>query len=183
LQERRAKGDEAKRELRTAADRLVSIGLIHTRLYKTGDMNAIRIGAYLQDLCTDLTASGNGRFSLAALDVAVSAPETLALPPDMVTKLGLIVNELVTNSFKHATGSSQCQVGVTQLAEALELTVSDDGPGLPEGFDPQAQNGLGMRMVLSLVDQMNGQLIAVPSALGARFMISVPHVVGALPIA
>jgi two-component sensor histidine kinase len=181
LQERRAKGDEAKQELRTAADRLVSIGLIHTRLYKTGDMNAINICAYLQDLCVDLRASGNGRFSLAALDVAVSAPETLALPPDMVTKLGLIVNELVTNSFKHATGSSRCQVGVAQLDGMLELCVSDDGPGLPEGFDPRAQNGLGMRMVLSLVDQMNGRLIAVPTARGARFVISLPHATGALP--
>jgi two-component sensor histidine kinase len=181
LQERRAKGDEAKQALRTAADRLSSIGLIHTRLYKTGDMDAIRIGAYLQDLCVDLSASGNGRFSLAALDVAVSAPETLALPPDMVTKLGLIVNELVTNSFKHATGSSQCQVGVAQLDGMLELCISDDGPGLPEGFDPRAQNGLGMRMVLSLVDQMNGRLISVPSARGARFVISLPHATGALP--
>jgi two-component sensor histidine kinase len=182
LQERRAVGEEAKKELRTAADRLVSIGLIHTRLYKAGDMSAIKIGAYLQDLCTDLTASGNGRFSLAALDVAVSAPETLALPPDMVTKLGLIVNELVTNSFKYATGSSHCQIGITQSADTLELTIADDGPGLPEGFDPQAQNGLGMRMVLSLVDQMDGELIAKPSAQGARFVISLPYQPAALRV-
>jgi two-component sensor histidine kinase len=178
LQERRAQGEEAKKELRTAADRLVSIGLIHTRLYKAGDMNAIKIGAYLRDLCVDLTASGNGRFSLAALDVAVSAPEGLALPPDMVTKLGLIVNELVTNSFKYATGSSHCQIAITQSAHSLELTISDNGPGLPEGFDPQAQNGLGMRMVLSLVDQMDGMLTAAPSAQGARFVITLPYATG-----
>jgi two-component sensor histidine kinase len=175
LQERRAVGDEAKKELRTAADRLVSIGLIHTRLYKTGDMNAIRIGAYLKDLCIDLTASGTGRFSLAALEVAVNAPEALALPPDMVTKLGLIVNELVTNSFKYATGSSHCQIAITQSAEALELTISDNGPGLPEGFDPQSQNGLGMRMVLSLVDQMDGVLTAASSVQGAQFVIVLPY--------
>ncbi|MDB5397497.1 MAG: hypothetical protein JWM91_5003 [Rhodospirillales bacterium] len=181
LQERRAVGEEAKKELRTAADRLVSIGLIHTRLYKAGDMNAIKIGAYLQDLCIDLTASGNGRFSLAALDVAVNAPEALALPPDMVTKLGVIVNELVTNSFKYAAGSSHCQIGVTQSGDRLELTISDNGPGLPEGFDPQLQNGLGMRMVLSLVEQMDGELTAKPSAEGARFVISLPYSTGALP--
>ncbi|MDB5395253.1 MAG: hypothetical protein JWM91_2759, partial [Rhodospirillales bacterium] len=142
--------------------------------YKAGDMNAIKIGAYLQDLCIDLTASGNGRFSLEAIDVVVSAPEGLALPPDMVTKLGLIVNELVTNSFKYAAGSSHCQIGVTQSGDRLELTISDDGPGLPEGFDPQAQNGLGMRMVLSLVDQMEGNLVAKPSSKGAWIVISLP---------
>jgi len=181
LQERRAVGSEAKQELRTAADRLVSIGLIHTRLYKAGDMNAIRIGDYLQDLCVDLTGSGNGRFSAGTLDVKVTAPEALALQPDMVTKLGLIVNELVTNSFKHAAGSSHCQVDITNSADVLELTISDDGPGLPKGFNPQTQNGLGMRMVLSLVDQMNGHLIAEPSPHGARFVITLPLTTVPLP--
>ena len=175
LQEQRALGDEAKQELGKAADRIVSIGLIHTRLYKAGDMRAIRIGAYLRDLCVDLTGSGSGRHSISALDVDVQAPETLSLPPDLVTKLGLIVNELVTNSFKHATGSSHCQIGVTQSADAIELTIADDGPGLPAGFEPQRQKGLGMRMVLSLVDQMDGQLTAQPSAKGARFIITVPY--------
>jgi two-component sensor histidine kinase len=175
LQEQRALGEEAKQELGKAADRIVSISLIHTRLYQAGDMRAIKIGAYLRDLCIDLTASGNGRHSVSALDVEVQAPEALSLPPDLVTKLGLIVNELVTNSFKHATGSSHCQIGVTQSADMLELTIADDGPGLPEGFEPQRQKGLGMRMVLSLVDQLDGQLTAQPSAKGARFVISVPH--------
>ena len=175
LQERAALGEEAKHELGKAADRIVSIGLIHTRLYKAGDMNAIRIGAYLRDLCVDLAASGNGRHSVGALDVVVDAPENLSLPPDLVTKLGLIVNELVTNSFKHAIGSTHCRIGVKQSADAIELTIADDGPGLPEGFAPQRLKGLGMRVVLSLVDQLDGQLTAEPSAKGARFVISVPH--------
>jgi two-component sensor histidine kinase len=175
VQERRAVGEEAKLELKKAADRIVSISLIHTRLYKTGDMNAIKIGAYLRDLCFDLTASGDGRGSAIALDIDVQAQENLSLPPDLVTKLGLIVNELVTNSFKHATGSTHCQIEITQSADSLQMTVSDDGPGLPAGFEPQLQNGLGMRMVLSLVDQMDGELTATPSPHGARFVISLPH--------
>jgi len=174
LQERAALGEEAKHELGKAADRIVSISQIHTRLYKAGDMNAIKIGAYLRDLCVDLAASGNGRHSVGALDVAVDAPETLLLSPDVATKLGLIVNELVTNSFKHAAGSTRCQIGVKQLDDTIELTIADNGPGLPDGFAPQRQKGLGMRMVLSLVDQMDGQLTAEPSTTGARFVISVP---------
>jgi two-component sensor histidine kinase len=175
VQERLAAGDEAKHELRKAADRIGSISLIHTRLYKTGDMNAIKIGAYLRDLCVDLIASGDGRNAVIVLDIEVDAPETLSLPPDLVTKLGLIVNELVTNSFKHATGSTHCRIGVAQSADILEMTVSDDGPGLPAGFEPQQQKGLGMRMVLSLVDQLDGELTATPSPDGARFVISLPH--------
>lgn len=175
LQERAAVGAEAKQELGKAADRIVSIGLIHTRLYRAGDLNAIKLGVYLRDLCTDLTASGNGRPEVGAFDVEVEVPETLALPPDLVTKLGLIVNELVTNSFKHAAGSSHCRIGVTQSADTLTMNISDDGPGLPVGFQPQRQKGLGMRMVLSLVDQLDGDLIAEPSTQGARFIISVPR--------
>ncbi len=175
IQERAAIGDEAKHELGKAADRIGSISLIHTRLYTAGDMNAIRIGAYLRDLCADLTASGNGRPSVGKFDVDVQAPDSLSLPPDLVTKLGLIVNELVTNSFKHAAGSTHCQIVVTQSAEALELTISDDGPGLPAGFEPKRQKGLGMRMVLSLVDQIDGTMSAEPSVQGARFVISIPR--------
>jgi two-component sensor histidine kinase len=64
---------------------------------------------------------------------------------------------------------------VAQSADILEMTVSDDGPGLPAGFEPQRQKGLGMRMVLSLVDQLDGTLVATPSPDGARFVISLPR--------
>lgn len=175
VQERRAVGEEAKLELKQAADRIVSIGLIHTRLYKAGDMNAIKIRTYLRDLCFDLVASGDGRQALGALQIEVDAPDALSLPPDLVTKLGLIVNELVTNSFKHATGSTHCRIAVTQSDDTLQMSVWDDGPGLPVGFEPHRQNGLGMRMVLSLVDQMDGDLVATPSPDGARFVISLPY--------
>ena len=62
------------------------------------------------------------------------------------------------------------------------MTIADDGPGLPEGFDPQAQKGLGMRMVLSLVEQMNGELTAKPSPHGACFVIALPYPKVPLPI-
>jgi hypothetical protein len=125
-----------------AADRAVPISMIHTRLYTVGDMNAIKIGAYLRDLCVDLTASENGRAAVCTLKVEVQAPEALSLPPDVVTKLGLIVNEFVTNNFKHAAGSTHCRIAVTQSADTLGLTISDDGPGLPVGFG-EAPEGPG----------------------------------------
>ena len=90
----------------------------------------------------------------------------------MAIPLGFIVNELITNSAKYAAGHITVRIEATSPTDR-SLSVIDDGPGLPAGFKPADSKGLGMKIVLSLVQQIGGELHIMPrdSGRGTRFMV------------
>jgi len=87
---------------------------------------------------------------------------TLEVPAAIGILLGYVVSELVTNSAKYANGKITVSLGVTP-GKGYELSVSDDGPGFPKGFDPKKSTGLGMKIVSSLVNQIGGQSLFGPN--------------------
>ena len=97
----------------------------------------------------------------------VELPTTLAIP------LGFIVNELITNSAKYAPGQVIVEIKATSAGHH-SLSVVDDGPGLPAGFDPAANIGLGMKIVLALVKQIGGEFGIWPgkNGRGTRFTVT-----------
>jgi len=99
--------------------------------------------------------------------VSVEIPTVFAIP------LGFIVNELITNSAKYSDGSITVRFEKTSPG-SHSLSVSDDGPGLPAGFDPGDSKGLGMKIVLALVKQIGGELHTSSGngGSGARFMVT-----------
>ena len=94
-------------------------------------------------------------------------PTVLGIP------LGFIVNELITNSAKYAKGNITVRFETTSPA-SHSLSVLDDGPGFPAGFDPANSKGLGMKIVQSLVKQIGGELHILPgdNGRGARFTVT-----------
>ena len=113
-----------------------------------------------------------------ALDLAeVIEPATIAVSgaatpirTTLVLPLGLIANELVTNAAKH--GARSISVEVTPAGSGLRLVVGDNGPGLPDDFDPGARKGLGMRVMQALVSQHGGEMaFGKDPAGGARFSV------------
>ena len=87
--------------------------------------------------------------------------------------LGLIVNELVSNSMKHAFPGDRCDeisVIFRQLENEYVLIVEDDGMGLPEDIDYKNTNSLGLRIVNSLIEQINGEM-TLDKSKGSRFII------------
>ncbi|MES2033178.1 MAG: histidine kinase dimerization/phosphoacceptor domain -containing protein, partial [Pseudomonadota bacterium] len=79
-----------------------------------------------------------------AVETTTVVGDPTLVPTTLVMPLGLITNELVTNAAKH--GAGRIEVHVSAADNGVRLTVSDDGPGLPAGFDPAARTGLGMRI-------------------------------------
>jgi two-component system, sensor histidine kinase PdtaS len=114
----------------------------------------VKFKKYLTHLCTDLSGllfrEGTKR-AIVVKGANVEIPTTLGIP------LGFIVNELITNSAKYAKGNITVRVETTS-PPCHSLSVLDDGPGLPAGFDPAKSKGLGMKIVLSLVKQIGGEL-------------------------
>jgi two-component sensor histidine kinase len=170
LQSRTATTPEAADQLSIAARRVSALGRVHRRLHLLDHQDHVEFKDYLQRLCEDLSgllfeeASGH---AIVVEGARIDIPTTLAIP------LGFIVNELITNASKYAGGHVTVRIESPSPTER-SLSVVDDGPGLPAGFQPADSNGLGMKIVLSLVQQIGGALHIRPgdNGRGTRFTVT-----------
>lgn len=151
--------DEATREIfKESETRAKSMALIHERLYRSGDLKSIDFPDYIRSLTRDIfntyvTSRGRVQLQLDVQDVTVDVNS--AVP------LGLIINELVTNSLKYAFPDDRegiIKISFHKYDDEYVLEVSDDGIGIPNDFDIEKSNSLGMLLVNSLTSQIQGEL-------------------------
>lgn len=167
-----ATADPALNEQFTAAaTRVLAIGAVHEQLYM-GDTQTVQIDRYIRRLCRKLAESASDEKEWT-LHVDV---EPVEVSTDRAVPLALIVNELVTNAFKHAyPGQGGGSIWVTlKCGEGrnLVLTVVDAGGGPPtEGEGPK---GLGSRLVRTLARQLDGQLTTERLDPGYKITITIP---------
>jgi PAS domain S-box-containing protein len=158
LQADSASDEKAKEILTECQNRVKAMAEVHTQLYQSQNLASIDFGKYLDSLVHGVFY--NTRY--AGEDIALNvAAEPINLDIDHAIPLGLVANELVTNSLKHAfrdSNSGTVTVNLTGSGERVALTVSDNGRGLPAGFDPRTTETLGMRLVTALVEQLNGTI-------------------------
>ena len=154
LQSQASKNAEVASQLTAAADRIATIGRIHHRLHSLDGVQTFALKQYLQDLCHDfsmmLSAERPERV-IAVEGIEITLPAATAVP------LGFIANELITNAVKYGTGRITVNLE-SNPEKGHALSVINDGPGLPDGFDPTDRKGLGMRIIRSLVEQIGGEL-------------------------
>ena len=154
LQSRASGNAEVASQLAGAADRVATIGRIHRRLHSFDGVPTLALKHYLEDLCRDFSVmlSSERRVRVIVVEgIEITLPAVTAIP------LGFIANELITNAAKHGTGRIAVRLEA-DAAKGYALSIANEGPGLPEGFDPAAGKGLGMRIIRSLVKQIGGEL-------------------------
>jgi len=150
----RAVTDEAARAaLRDCQARVQAIGLIHEQLYRYADYARVPFAEYVRGLVGNLAEALGGPGVRLDIDIA-----PVALAVDKAIPCGLIVNELVTNAFKHAFPAGRRGTIVVRLHEVApgrcELSVEDDGVGMPA--PPAGGHSLGLQLVDTLVAQLGG---------------------------
>ncbi len=153
LQSRSARTPEAATQLIAASRRVSALGRVHRRLHLLDHQDNVELKRYLQLLCEDL--SGLLFQEVSEHGLVVEGP-TVEIPTKIAIPLGFIVNELITNAVKYARGN--ITVRLEKTSAGYSLSVLDDGPGLPAGFNPADNKGLGMTIVRSLVSQVSGEL-------------------------
>lgn len=151
--------------------RVKSIALIHEKLYRTEDLREIEFGEYARQLVEELVKNfGKGQHVNTDLQ-----SDNIPIDIDTAVPLGLILNELVVNSFKHAFPDQEGAEIVLRLSRKgdreIEFYYADNGPGLPEAVLKGKSTTLGMRLIHGLVRQLKGQL-AVSNDGGAVFVIT-----------
>jgi two-component sensor histidine kinase len=154
LQARASENAEVAAQLAAAADRIATIGRIHRRLHSLDRVQTFALKQYIEDLCRDFSmmlASDRPERVIVVDGIEIELPAVTAIP------LGFIANELITNATKY--GAGRIMVRLQRNPEkGYALSVTNEGPALPEAFDPSAGKGLGMRIVRSLVKQIGGEL-------------------------
>jgi two-component sensor histidine kinase len=153
LQSRAATTAEGAQQLIIARNRVAAIARVHRRLHVLDHEKTVELKHYLQGLCDDL--SGMLLQEPTTLTIVVLGAE-VRLPTSMGIPLGFIVNELITNSVKHAEGHITVKIDTSPATHSL--SVMDDGPGFPADFKPADSRGLGMKIIHALTAQIGGTL-------------------------
>jgi len=156
---------------KSSQDRIRSMSLIHERLYQSRDFAKIDTVDYIRKLTLSLFKSYKVNTNLIKLKVDV---KDVFLDINTLIPCGLIINELVTNSLKHAfPGGRQGEINIDLSQDKdnkVTLTVADNGAGMPKSFDLKSEKSLGIRLVSILASQIGGSL-EIEREKGTRFKI------------
>jgi two-component sensor histidine kinase len=152
--------DERDGEMfRESMNRIKSMAMIHEKLYQAKDLANIDFSAYLKHMINNIFMSYGLTYDQVMLKVDV---KDVTLGIDAAIPCGLIINELVSNSLKHAFPENMKGEVIVALIEndknAFELTVRDNGIGIPDSIDVRAADTLGINLVTALVNQLQGTL-------------------------
>jgi len=152
--------DSAHRLVRDTEDRIQAIALVHQMLYESRDLSRIFIKDYVAELASLVYRSFGASEDRIALDLDI-ADQSIAL--DTAVPIGLILNELLTNSMKHAfPNRRRGRIAISMSgddADGCILRCSDDGVGVPLGFDFYKCNTLGIKLIRSIGDQIGGEVL------------------------
>jgi PAS domain S-box-containing protein len=175
LQAGGVKNAEVRSLLKDTQNRIGSMAVLHEILYSSGNLAMIRFPQYVRSVCAHLARSHGSETRRIRIRQMI---EEISLGMDQAVPAGLIINELVSNAFKHAfpSGDAEGEIAV-QAGRSdggrLVLRVADNGVGMPAGPPWQHPAALGLRLVENLVRQLDGEL-AMGSGPGADFQITFP---------
>ena len=157
--------------LKESQNRIKSMAFIHESLYQTKDFTSINFSEYVVNLSKNLVHSYSSYDNDIELRLDI---EDVFLNLDLAIPCGLIINELVSNSLKYAFpsgGSGEIVVKLNVEDDNLKLVISDSGIGLPKDIDYRNTESLGLQLVVTLVDQVNGS-IKLDSKRGTKYTIT-----------
>ncbi len=163
----------ARDVLENIRSRISTLSGLYSMLYSTGAVRQVRLDGYLR-MIADSVVSAYAKVG-AGIELGVAADEIL-IDTKRASSVGLIVNELLMNAFKYAFSGGRrgrVDIGLSGTEEGIELVVSDNGVGLPDGFDPARSEGFGLRLVGMLLDQLGGTL-SHRTAHGTTFTMTIP---------
>jgi PAS domain S-box-containing protein len=174
LQVRQVSDVPTRAALQECQTRVQAIALIHEKLYQSTDYSRVPFSEYSRSLAANIFEATGVSPAAIALNMNV---EPISLAVDKAIPCGLIMNELITNALKHAfpmgrEGAIQVELRKPSERQVL-LSVSDDGIGLRDNFDIEESSSLGMQLVSTLVEQLDGHL-EMTRQIGTNFTVTFP---------
>jgi PAS domain S-box-containing protein len=173
LQSRQLKDTKVLAAIRESQNRVRAMALVHEKIYQSEHIIEIDITDYIRFLATYL-------FQFYETDMRtiklVVEGECITVGINTAVPLGLVINEIVSNSLKHAfPGGSggKITISVEKQEDGIFISVSDNGVGIPEYVDPCTTESLGLMLIQSLSDQL-GATIHLDRKCGTSYTITIP---------
>ena len=158
LQSRYIGDDKIRQALRESQNRVMAISHVHEKLFQSPDITKIGLDSYIRFL-------GDNLFPFYGMIgkgiVLTTRIRDLHIGLETAIPVGLIVNELISNSLKHAFPDGrkgEISVAITQQNAMLTIQYKDNGVGIPQDFDWRHAESLGLQLVILLVDQLDGTI-------------------------
>jgi PAS domain S-box-containing protein len=171
MQSRAIPDENIRQSLRAMLARIEALSTVHRRLYQSDDVAVFDVADFARDLVTDLIAA-SGQDLVSRLDL-----QPAIVPAEKAAPLALMVNELVTNTIKHAfTGRPADRPGTLAVSLSkpdgrLQIEVADDGVGLNGAA---GEDSFGLRLIRSLARQLHADVEWKDAGPGTRAVISIP---------
>ena len=171
LQMHSVTNDYTRDVLLDCKSRVASMALVHEKLYRSHSLAEIDLHSYLPDLINEIRNAFLD--SGERIKVEITVPHIFMTVSEAIP-CGLILNELITNSFKHAFADQinpEIKISISREGQDLEIRVSDNGAGMPVELKPEKAETLGLILIQSLVDQLGGKY-AFKNQNGTQFSLN-----------
>jgi two-component sensor histidine kinase len=179
LQAEQFEDEKVREAFKEGQNRVISMSLIHEELYKGEGTDTLDFSTYLQKLAESLFQTY--KLNSKNIRLCMNLEENSLFDMDTAVPLGIIVNELISNSLKYAFTTDQegeiqihlCREKISnEMHESLfSLTIADNGKGIPENMELESIESLGLQLVSTLVDQLDGEM-ELKRAQGTEFRIT-----------
>jgi len=170
IQQRSITDEKALEAIQESKNRIESMGLIHRSFYQNKNLGEINSREYIQNLVEQIFTSYQTDQDRIQLDIQVA---DLYLDMDTLVPLGLIINEMVSNSLKHAFAAKEpgkLSIALDKREEKYQLKIADNGAGLEDMAQLERSSSFGLKMVKAFVKKLNGSLTLLPTD-GTTFQI------------
>jgi PAS domain S-box-containing protein len=170
LQSRRIKDKEALEMFQATRKRVFSMALVHERLYKSKDFARVDFRKYIKEMTVHLLSFHRDKMEKVRFEKDI---KKTIIDINKAVPLGLILNELITNALKHAfpkNREGKIKIKFNKKGSRYDLMISDDGIGFPKDLDFRKAESMGLTLITSLVNQIDGE-IELDRSKGTSFKI------------
>lgn len=167
--------EEVVEILKDCQTRINSVGLIHDKLYKSDSLTDVKLDEYIRQLVKSIHETFSEYYEKVSLEFEM---ETIKLDTHRTIYCGLLISELVVNSFKHALSKvddGKLIISIRKDGDNVNLIVSDNGPGLPDNFDSENADNLGTLLIKTFATHLKAEMNTYETdGGGATFSFSFP---------
>lgn len=159
--------------IKDSRNRINSMAIVHEMLYSSKDLSKIAIHDYVLRLSNSIRDSYSKPES--NIEIKIKINQKIYFNIDQMIAIGLILNEIISNCFKHAfkNNNGLITIALKETESGYQLTIKDNGIGFPKEFDVNKHANLGIQLILMLSEQLDA-LVKIKPRLGAFYHITFP---------